>query len=301
MQLDLNLLTALDVLLEEGSVTGAAERLYLSEPAMSRTLGRIRRATGDQIMVRTGRTMTLTPRAIAMRSEVHNLVQQANAILSPDQALDLKALERTFTLRCHDALTMTLGPVLFDVIQKYAPNVTLRFLPEAATDTNDLRYGQIDLEVGSAEPILPEIHFENIGNVVFVVAFRPDHPLLKGEFTLERYAQAGHIIVSRRGRLTDSIDTALSARGLHRRVVAAVPTSAIALYFVRQSDLVVAVPAHLCGPNTNAPDLVTLPLPDGLAVQTVAINQLWHQRYNNDKAHAWLRDQVREGLLPLCR
>lgn len=298
MQLDLNLLAALDALLEEGSVAGAAARMYLSEPAMSRTLGRIRRATGDQILVRTGRTMTPTPRALAMRGEVHTLVQLAYSMLAPDHELDLDTLDRTFTLRCHDALTSAFGPHLLAAIQRHAPGVTVRLLPEASTDTNDLRHGQIDLEVGSAEPSLPEIHFETICHVPFVVALRPDHLLAEGELTLERYAAARHIIVSRRGRLHDSIDDALALRGLYRRVVASAPTSAVALHFVHESDLVVAVPRHLCGPNTGAPHLHTRPLP--LDVPPVAVIQAWHHRYDNDKAHAWLRTQVRDGLRALC-
>src|SRR3954465_11323365 len=104
VQVDLNLLTALDALLEEGSVAGAAARLRLSAPAMSRTLGRIRRATGDQILVRTGRTMTPTPYAIAIREQVHELLQQVQGVLAPSRELDLTTLERTFTLRWHDSL-----------------------------------------------------------------------------------------------------------------------------------------------------------------------------------------------------
>lgn len=300
MQLDLNLLTALDALLEEGSVAGAAARLYLSEPAMSRTLSRIRRATGDQILVRTGRSMTPTPRALAMRDDVHRLVQEAHSILAPDQKLVLEMLERTFSLRCHDALAITLGPLLLSAIQKDAPKIKLRLLPEAATDTNELRHGQIDLEVGSAVPVLPEIQFENIGYAQLVIALRAEHPLLEGEFTIERYAQAQHLIVSRRGRLHDPIDEALASYGLARQVIAAVPTSAAALHFVRHSDLVVVVPKHLCGPGTNAPDLTTIALPSPLNVPLVAVNQLWHHRYDTDKAHAWLRQQVRAGLQPLC-
>src|SRR5688500_18733448 len=99
MQLDLNLLTALHALLEEGSVTGAADRLRLSAPAVSRNLGRIRRLTGDDILVRTGRTMTPTPYALAVREQVAELVRQANAVLAPSRELDLAALERTFTLQ----------------------------------------------------------------------------------------------------------------------------------------------------------------------------------------------------------
>ena len=103
MQLDLNLLTALDALLEEESVTGAAERLHLSAPAMSRSLGRLRRATGDQILVRNGRIMRPTPRAVALRAEVRALVLRSREVLTPEAPLDLAALRRTFTLRAHDA------------------------------------------------------------------------------------------------------------------------------------------------------------------------------------------------------
>ncbi len=299
MHLDLNLLTALDALLEEGSVSGAAARLYLSEPAMSRTLGRIRRAMGDQILVRTGRTMTPTPHALAIRAEVHTLVQHAHAVLAPAHDLDLATLERTFTLQCHDAITMALGPALLVTLQTHAPGVALRLLAEASTDTNSLRHGQIDLEIGAAEPSLPEIRFETIGHDRLVVALRPDHPLTDGDLTIDRYAQARHIIVSRRGRLRDPIDDALAARGLRRRVVAAVPTSTAALHVVHQSDLVVVVPAYLCHPTASTQGLPTLPLP--LDAPPVAINQAWHHRYDTDKAHTWLRGQVRDILRAICR
>lgn len=298
MQLDLNLLTALNALLEEGSVVSAADRLHLSQPAMSRTLGRIRRATGDQILVRTGRTMTPTPRALAMRDEVHSLVSQAHAVLSPDHELDLGTLERTFTLQCHDAVTTAIGPGLLETIRSRAPGVTLRLLVEAPSDTSDLRHGRVDLEISSAEPALPEIHFETIGHDHLVAAVRPDHPLADGELTVERYAGARHITVSRRGRLHDPVDDALAARGLRRRVVAAAPTSTAALHLVSRSDLVVAVPERMCRPTVAALGLRTLAVPLDLA--PARINHAWHHRYDTDKAHAWLRTQVREELQAIC-
>src|SRR3954471_24657706 len=112
VDLDLNLLTALDALLEEGSVMGAADRLHLSSPAISRTLGRLRKLTGDDILVRTGRTMTPTPHALAVRAQVSDLVRQPQAVLAPSRELDLAALDRTFTLQCHDALASALAPRL---------------------------------------------------------------------------------------------------------------------------------------------------------------------------------------------
>src|SRR3954462_5807127 len=155
MQLDLNLLTVLDALLEEGSVLGAADRLRLSSPAVSRTLGRIRRLTGDDILVRTGRTMTPTPYALAVREQVSELLRQAQAVLAPSRDLDLAGLGRTFTLQCHDALATSLAPPLLSAIAERAPGVRVRFLGEPAVDTDDLRHGRVDLEIGADVPALP--------------------------------------------------------------------------------------------------------------------------------------------------
>jgi DNA-binding transcriptional LysR family regulator len=124
MSLDLNLLTALDALLEEGSVAGAADRLRLSSPAMSRTLGRIRRATGDPIMVRTGRTMAPTPYALGLRADVHRLVEQARTLLAPERELDLAGLNRTFTVRFHDVVADAIGPDLVAAVRDGAPGAT---------------------------------------------------------------------------------------------------------------------------------------------------------------------------------
>jgi DNA-binding transcriptional LysR family regulator len=298
MQLDLNLLTAFDALLEEGSVAGAAERLHLSAPAMSRTLGRIRRVTGDQILVRTGRTMTPTPYALSVRQQVHTLVQQAEAVLTPARELDLTTLKRTFTLLCHDAVTTAAGTGFLEKVQAQAPGVSLRLLPEAATDTNDLRHRQVDLEVGSATPALPEVSYERIGHDPLVLVMRAGHPLARGKLSVDRFAAANHVIVSRRGRLQDPIDEALAKHKLKRRVVGTAPTSTAALYFVRSSDVVVAAPAHFARPMVDALDLRTKPLPFDLP--PVPIIMAWHQRYDTDRGHMWLRNGVRvtlEGIL----
>lgn len=294
MQLDLNLLTALDALLEEGSVAGAAHRLHLSAPAMSRTLGRIRRTTGDQILVRTGRTMTPTPHALAMRGEVHDLLQRAASVLQQEQGLDLRTLSRTFTLRTHDAVTSAIGSDLLTSIQREAPGVAIRMLAEASVDTNELRHGRVDLEIGSTEPELPEINSETLGLDQLVAAMRPGHPLTEGSVTAERFAAADHVTVSRRGRLVDPIDDHLADVDLARRVVASAPTSTSALYFASQTDLVVAVPRQMCRPTLESLGLVTRELP--FEIPAVALYLAWHQRYDNDRAHAWLRGIVRSAF-----
>jgi DNA-binding transcriptional LysR family regulator len=295
MQLDFNLLPALDALLEENSVGAAADRLNLSAPAMSRTLSRIRRATGDQILVRTGRTMTPTPYAVRVREQVHALVGQAQALLAPDHGLDLDSLARTFTLQGHDAISTAIGPALLAAVHEQAPMVALRLLPEATVDTLDLRYGRVDLELGSAAPELPEISSQTLAQDVLVLAMRAGHPLGAGPpgpgpLTLRRYAAARHIAVSRRGRLHGYVDEMLAGAGLRRQVAATAPTTTAALYYLRESDLVAMIPDRMCRPLIAALGLCTVPLP--FELPPVPVIAAWHQRYDDDRAHRWLRGLV---------
>ncbi|ATZ22311.1 Nodulation protein D 2 [Streptomyces lavendulae subsp. lavendulae] len=297
MQLDLNLLTALDALLEEGSVAGAAARLHVSPPAMSRSLGRIRKATGDQILVRTGRTMVPTTRALAMRAQVHTLVQQAHQLLSAQQELDLAALDRVFTVRWHDALTASSGTALIAAVRRQAPGVRLRLSAEPGTDDTELRRGEVDLESSSGTPALPDIRHRLVGRDRLVVTVRPGHPLTEGPLSLKRYAAAEHLTVSRRGILRDPIDDALTTHGLERRVAAAGPTAAFALQLALDTDLVVTLPDAVTRRAREQLGLATLPLP--VPLPDVPLYLLWHQRYDNDPAHAWLRDLATETIQAL--
>ncbi|MFI9011602.1 LysR family transcriptional regulator [Actinosynnema sp. NPDC053489] len=297
MQLDLNLLTALDALLEEGSVAGAAERLHVTAPAMSRSLGRIRRTTGDQILVRTGRTMTPTPYALSVREQVHDLVRQARGVLAPSRELDLATLDRTFTLRWHESLVALAGPALLAAVRESAPGVRLRFIAESNVDTPALRRGEVDLEANAGGPAEPDLRVEKVAESPHVVVTRRGHPLTRGRsVTAARYAAAEHLTVSRRGRLDNAVDRALRRLGLSRRVVASAPTESAALAFLRGTDLVVTVPEATAPGATarQAADLAVLPLP--LDLPPAAVHLSWHQRHDTDRAHAWLRDLARTAL-----
>ncbi|PWK66855.1 DNA-binding transcriptional LysR family regulator [Streptomyces sp. CG 926] len=295
MQLDLNLLTALDALLEEGSVAGAAARLHVTAPAMSRSLGRIRHTTGDQILVRTGRTMTPTPYALAVRAQVHELLQQVQGVLAPSRALDLATLDRTFTLRWHDSLVALSGPALLAAVRAQAPGVRLCFVAESSVDTPGLRRGEVDLEANANRPSAPDIRAEHVGETGLVVVVRRGHPLTHDKaLTAERYAAADHVTVSRRGNLGNALDDALARLGLTRRVVATAPTEAAAFAFARDSDLVITVPEAITRATIADLGLVVLPLP--LELPSAAVYLSWHQRYDSDNAHAWLRALARDAL-----
>ncbi|MFI1580390.1 LysR family transcriptional regulator [Embleya sp. NPDC020630] len=297
MQLDLNLLTALDALLEEGSVAGAAARLHVTAPAMSRSLGRIRKVTGDQILVRTGRSMVPTTRALAMRAQVHVIVQQAHQLLSARQEFELPVLQRVFTVRWHDALTDACGTDLIAAVHRQAPGVQVRLSAEPGTDTPELRRGEVDLESASARPTLPDIRHRLIGRDRLVVAVRPGHPLTEGPVSVERYSAADHVTVSRRGRLRDPIDDALATLGHERRVVAAAPTAALAMRLALDTGLAVCLPDAVTHTARERLGLITVPLP--VPMPATPLYLLWHQRHDDDLAHTWLRDLATETIRAL--
>ena len=292
MQVDLNLLTALDALIEHESVQGAAAALHLTPPAMSHTLRRLRVATGDDVLVRNGRNMVATPRAVEIRDEVRELVSRARAVLAPSTALDLPALVRSFTIRGNDALIAALAPALLRDVAETAPGVSIVFLGEQAIDSSDLARGTTDILVSGEQPTTPSVHSMIVGEDRLVVALRREHPLAsRSALTLDDFASAQHVVTSRRGRFRGTIDDALAGHGLTRRVLASLPSTAIALDVVRRSDVITVVAEHLA-PQDEV--LVTRAIP--LELPAMAAQVSWHSRYENDPAHGWLRDRVRSHL-----
>src|SRR5689334_9112055 len=174
---DLNLLVTLDVLLAEGSVARAAQRLRLSPSAMSRALARLRATTGDPLLVRAGRGLVPTPRALQLRGRVGQLVQDADAVLSPAETLNLKQLNRTFTLRTSEGFVESFGPDLIARASREAPGVRLRFMQKSNKDSLPLRDGTVDLETGVVgDATGPEVRALALFRDRFIVAVRKGHP-----------------------------------------------------------------------------------------------------------------------------
>ena len=287
---DLNLLAALDVLLSEGSVARAAERLRLSPSAMSRTLARLREATGDPLLVRAGRGLVPTPRAQELRLQVGRVVEDGEALLRPARLLDLQGLDRTFTLRTNESFVEEFGPRLVARVGAEAPNVRLRFAPKSDRDVAALRDASIDLEIGVAGETGPEVRIQALFRDRFIGAARAGHPLGDGPVTPERFAAGRHISVSRRGRERGPIDEALGEFGLRRTVVSMVSGFSAALAMARASDLIASVPErHTEGARAG---MFSFALP--VATAEVTISMLWHPRLDADPAQRWLRDCVRE-------
>ncbi|MFF4838401.1 LysR family transcriptional regulator [Streptomyces sp. NPDC001315] len=299
--LDANLAVALDALLTEQSVTRAAARLRTSPAAMSRTLGRLRRTLQDPLLVRAGQTMVPTPRALALRDEAAAVVRRLGSLLSPGEGADPATLRSTFTLQAADLVGAALAPGLLHLARQEAPGVSFRLRAEELEAGPALRDGRIDLEVGSIDHVDPETQVEELVTLRMVAAVRPGHPLAGKALDPARLAAAEHVAVSRRGRFTGPLDTALAERNLHRRVTAVLPSHLAAMTLAVRSDVVCLVPAALPGnpesPLTHTATALGLCLLDiPLPLPPLTIGMAWHPRHAADGAHHWLRNAVRRTL-----
>jgi len=289
---DLNLLVPLDVLLSEGSVARAARRLRLSPSAMSRALARLRETIGDPLLVRAGRGLVPTPRALELRERVSQLVQDGEAVLRPADKVNLKQLDRTFTLRTSEGFVENFGPDLIARVGEEAPGVKLRFVQKPDKDSAALRDGTVDLETGVVENTTgPELRVQALFRDRYIGVVRKSHPLCKGKITPARYATGRHIFVSRRGLDTGRIDDALKSLGLAREIVTIVGGFSTALALARGSSLIASVPERHTG-NLRA-GMHSFPLP--VPMPEVTVSLLWHPRMDADAAHRWLRECVRDA------
>ncbi|WP_322028371.1 LysR family transcriptional regulator [Paraburkholderia sp. J76] len=300
-RVDLNLLTALDALLSERSVTGAARRLNLSVSAMSRTLSRLRIATGDRLLLQAGRTLVLTPYAEHLSQRIPALAREAEAALSrAEHRFDLGTLEQRFTVRAGEGFIDLLGAALMDRVHRAAPGVQLRFTPKPDWDAQPLREGAIDLEIGVVRTSAPEMRTRLLFRDRYVGVCRVGHPLLGDtRISVEQWTACGHVMVSRTGEAENAVDAALEPAGIRRNVLMVVPSYLSAMQLVRHSDWFAAVP-HSCLGNSFVPDyasangLQCFELP--LAMPAFNISAIWHPRLDHDPAHHWFRAEV----LDLC-
>lgn len=298
-RVDLNLLPALDALLSERSVTGAARRLNLSVSAMSRTLTRLRAVTGDRLLLQAGRTLVLTPYAEQLGQRIPALTREAQAALSrADRRFDVATLEQRFTLRAGEGFIDLLGAKLMDRIHRTAPGVQLRFAPKPDWNAQPLREGAIDLEIGIVKTSAPEVRTRLLFRDSYVGVCRIGHPLLSGGgVSLERWAAYGQVMTSRTGEAENPIDAALEAPDRRRKVLMVVPSYTSAMQLVRYSDLLAVAP-YSCMGNAFMPDyaaansLQHFELP--LDIPAFDISALWHPRLDHDPAHRWFRNEVLE-------
>jgi len=290
---DLNLLVTLDVLIEERSVSRAAERMGMSAPALSRALARIRETVGDPILVRAGRELVPTERALEIRDRVRQVVEEASSLLRPATLSSFASLERQFTIRAGETIAGAFGVELLSRLRREAPLVSVRFAPEGDGDDDALREGRIDIHIGALRQLGPEVRVQTLFREHVVGVARPGHPIFDQPITPDRFVAFEQISTSRRGRPRGPIDNALDDLGLRRRLPLIVSSFDTAIFALPTSDLIGIVPRHiLLGLHQLGMNLRWFDLP--LSIEPAVMAQAWHPRRDNDPAHRLLRTTIRE-------
>lgn len=299
---DLNLLKVFDEVMSERSLTRAAQRLALTQPAVSNALRRLREALGDELLVRKGRGLEPTARGLELWPLVREVLRTLQMSLAPAD-FDPATADNAFVLTMADATAAELMPGLVSVLENEAPGVTLRVVPLTTRDPRRLLDdGKADLAIGHFPAVLADLtaKAQSGDNVSFlhhrlfagdyVCVMRQDHPLAGTPLTLDRFCNARHMLVSFSGRAFGFVDEALALVGRTRLVVLTVNQFFTAGKVVAHSDLLTVLPRHFISVTGFSEQLVQRELP--FAVPAIHVDSLWHQRLDGASAHVWLRDKV---------
>jgi DNA-binding transcriptional LysR family regulator len=294
---DLNLLVVLDAILTEGNVTRAAERVGMTQPAMSQALARLRRLFDDPLFVRTPRGMIATARASELAAPVRRALGEIDRALASSPSFDPRTARRAFTLATLDHGELVILLPLLQRLAAEAPGIDLRVRPLRFADLEEeLESGAVDLAIGVLAPgDEPSLNGQKLFREHFVCMVRADHPEVGATLSLAEYVALDHALVSPRGRPGSLVDAELAKRGLERRVALVVPHFAVAPMIVARSDLVLTVPERIAHAFAAMLPLRTVPPP--LELPGFDVVQLWHERRQQDRPHTWLRGLV----LSVCR
>jgi LysR family transcriptional regulator, nod-box dependent transcriptional activator len=285
---DLNLLLALDVLLAERSVTVAADRLGLTQSAVSRILARLRATFGDPLFVRTSRGLTPTQRALALAGPVRETVAGLERLLLEQPHFRPEQARRRFRVAAVDYAQVTVLARLWTRLAAEAPFVDLDVRQPSAESERDLESGALDLLLMPRQPSGAGIVWTAIARDAYVCVVWKRHPCRR--LTLARFAAMDHVLVAPREREGGVVDAALAQRGLSRRVALQVATFLIAPYALIGTERIATVPARMAGEFVRLHPLRILMPP--LPIPGVVLCQGWHEIHRNDPGHRWLRQAV---------
>ena len=294
---NLNLLVALDALLGERSVSSAAKRVRVTPSAMSHSLAELRALLGDPLLVRSGRAMVLTPRAEALVQPLHKLLGDAKRLLAGQNTFDPATAERRFVIAAPDFLATLLLPPLLEAIAREAPGISLEVVPSTRRGNAWLlESGDLDLALGAIVDGSPGIRRMDLCTEGFACAARQGHPEIDGAIDLATYAAVPHLVIT----LGDDsgptwIDQALAKVGKKRRVAVRVRYFMAAPLVVAKSDLLLTGPSMLIRYFADLVPLQVLAPP--IELPTYPEEAYWHERFEDDPAHGWLRALVKKTAL----
>lgn len=287
--INLNLLVALDAMLDEGTVTAAARRLGVTQSAMSHSLRQLRELVDDPLFVRGAGGLMPTPRAEALRRPVRRALLDLQHALRDPPSFDPSTAQRRFGVGAGDYIALTVLPRLLERSLD-TPGLDLDVVPFVAAETSQLATGELDLVLAAFVPPAPGLRRAAVFTDDFVCLVRRDHPSVRRRLTLRQFARLPHVLISPTGSGTSPVDRQLAAHGLQRRVALRIRYFLAAPMVVASSDLVLTAPRRL-GEAFARHFALEIHEPP-VALDSFTVEQVWHERFDADPGHRWLRERV---------
>ncbi|WP_298442004.1 LysR family transcriptional regulator [uncultured Ferrimonas sp.] len=289
---ELNLIVVFDAIMTEGSITRAAERLALSQPAVSNALSRMRQQWQDELFVKDGRGIAPTLYARNLWQQIREPLQQLEQAMD-NQEFDPASAQRTFRIAVPDAVVDIVWPALRRLIETQAPGINVHAVPYTIINADSVLIdAEVDMVIGGGAP---EVHASVLRSMYvyrpsYVVVMRLGHPLATAPMTLQQFAEADHLLVSLSGDSFGVTDRALAEHNIERRVAMTVNHFAVVPKVLKQSDLIAIVPSTTIEDAIFERQLAVQAPP--LPLEATPLTCTWHKRQDHDQGLQWLRDNV---------
>lgn len=292
---ELNLLIIFDAIMTEQSITRTADRLSMTQPAVSNAVARMRAAWNDELFVKDGRNIQPTSYAKNLWQQIRDPLQQLSNAIDPDE-FDPKTAKRTFRLSVSDIVVDTIWSDLRRLFEAEAPGLNIHAVPHTIVNTQQvLDDADVDLVVGATNPMPQNIRSTHLFDGSFVCAMRKNHPLAKPDLSLDEFISADQLLVSLSGDSSAMTDQVLGQQGLSRRIAFTVNHFASAAPILIDSDLIAVLPAGAVYKYVVDGQLAVTPLP--IDIPKASISMLWHKRQDKDAGLTWLRGHVKEIMV----
>jgi DNA-binding transcriptional LysR family regulator len=293
---DLNLLVAFDLLMEEKNVSRAAERMFVTQSAMSHTLQRLRQQLDDPLLVKTPTGMKPTERALSLVEPVKAVLREIKRLIRAPEEFAPSQSRRRFVIAATDYMEYLVIPPLIERIAGVAPGVDVQVKrTELPFPESELEHNDLDVVLGFDTILRPPAYLSKVklfDDRICCVAGKKHVNGKAGQLTLEEYLFRKHMLISRTGSRVGLIDEWLAERGLERRIALIVPHFLPAPFIVAKTDMILSLPKRIADNFVGLAPLKVLPLPIELPAYDLVM--IWHPLRNPDPAHRWLRDQITE-------
>jgi DNA-binding transcriptional LysR family regulator len=286
---NLNLLASFQALIEERSVTRAANRLFLSQPAMSRALDKLQEMFNDKLLVRTRKGLEPTRRALHIYSQLEQALPAVEAVLRGEEFNSAESTDY-FRIAMTDNVALTLLPALMKAIVRQAPGVRVEVFAWDDTSFRKLETNALDLVIWVNEAPSP-LRSEPIYRDKSVCVIRKGHPLGMRPLTAKRYLQLEHLVISLVGTQQGLLERALTRLGYKRNARLTIPFFAVAAAIIESTDMAATLPSRLAKRFVAISRTRSVPL--SIKLPDICYIQVWHPRNHEDPAHIWLRQLIR--------